>query len=129
VNSVWIHINIEINIATDPEQFLSKGDTKMSIIKYLRKLWAKDRPEPAVTYIEEQPCPSEAVTLETQPSVEKPLHGLDGEIDLSRHADLEMYAKDVNVSRESIEQWISSGLLMPEELKMAEKLLQLMRKH
>jgi hypothetical protein len=112
-----------------PDQFLSKGDTKMSIVTYLRKLWVKDRPEPAVTYVEEEPSQSEAVTLETQPAVEKPLRELDGEIDLSRHADLEVYAKDINMSRESIEQWISSGLLMPEELKMAEKLLQLMRKH
>jgi hypothetical protein len=101
----------------------------MAIITYLRKLWVKDRPEPAVTYVEEEPSPSEAATLETQPSVEKPLRTLDGDIDLSRHADLEMYARDINISRESIEQWISSGLLMPEELKMAEKLLQLMRKH
>lgn len=82
-----------------------------------------------MTYVEEESSQSKAVTLGTQPAVEGSLRESDGEFDLSRHADLEVYAKDINVSRESIERWISSGLLMPEELKMAEKLVQLMRKH
>ena len=101
----------------------------MAIMNYLRKLWGKGRPKPTLTYVQDVPVGSETVVVKPQPSTENTLRELGSEIDLTRHADLEGYAKDINVSRESIERWISSGLLMPEELKMAEKLVQLMRKH
>ena len=101
----------------------------MAIMKHLRKLFGKSRPKPTLTYVQDEPAPSEVVVENSQPAVDATLREMDGEIDLSRHADIEDYAKDINVSRESIERWISSGLLMPEELKMAEKLVQLMRKH
>ncbi len=100
----------------------------MAIINYLKKLLGKSRPKPALTYIQDEPAKSDPVFEKSQPIIKHTLREMEGEIDLSRHADLEEYAKDINVSRESIERWISSGLLMPEELKMAEKLLQLMRK-
>ena len=101
----------------------------MAIMKHLRKFFGKGRPKPTLTYVQDEPAPPELVVENPQSSVETTLREMDGEIDLSRHADIEDYAKDINVSRESIERWISSGLLMPEELKMAEKLVQLMRKH
>jgi hypothetical protein len=115
------------NIAIGPGQFLLGGVTKMAIMKYLRKWIGKGRPKPTLTYIEDEPAESESVVEKSLPPMERSLREMDGEIDLSRHADLEDYAKDINVSKESIERWISSGLLMPEELKMAEKLVQLMR--
>ncbi len=101
----------------------------MAIIKHLRRLLGKGRPKPKLTYVQDEPAPPEMVVENPHSSVETTLREMDGEIDLSRHADIEDYAKDINISRESIERWISSGLLMPEELKMAEKLVQLMRKH
>ena len=110
-------------------QFRLKGVTKMAIMNYLRKLLSKGRSKPTLAYIQDESSGFDRVVEKTQPEVEQSLRELDGEIDLSRHADLEGYARDINVSRESIERWISSGLLMPEELKMAEKLIQLMRKH
>jgi len=101
----------------------------MAIIKYLRKVLGKGEPKPNLTYVKDEPSTSDFVVEKPQPPIQTTLREMDSEIDLSRHADLEDYAKDINVSRESIERWISSGLLMPEELKMAEKLVQLMRKH
>ena len=101
----------------------------MAIMKQLRKFFGKGRPKPTLTYVQDEPAPPETVMDPPQSPEETTLREMDGEIDLSRQADIEVYAKDINVSRESIERWISSGLLMPEELKMAEKLVQLMRKH
>ena len=100
----------------------------MAIMTYLRKVLGKRRQKPTLTYVQDEPFESKTVVESSQPSVKRTLRELENEIDLSRHADIEEYAKDINVSRESIERWISSGLLMPEELKMAEKLVQLMRK-
>ena len=67
-------------------------------------------------------------TLETRSVEPAGMVELDHEIDLSPHTDLEDYARGLHVSKESIERWISSGLLMPEELKVAEKLVKIMRK-
>lgn len=101
----------------------------MAIIKYLRKFLGKSRSKPTLAYVQDEAVRSEGVVEKPQPSEAQSIHAINDEIDLSRHADLEGYAKDINISRESVERWISSGLLMPEELKMAEKLVQLMRKH
>ena len=95
----------------------------------MRKILGKGRPEPTLAYVQDDALKSEEWQGKPHPSVATTLREMDDEIDLSRRSDLEGYAKDINVSRESIERWISSGLLMPEELKMAEKLVQLMRKH
>ena len=96
---------------------------------YLRKVLGKGRQAPTLTYVQEKPFEAKTVAPDIQPPMGEVLRESEGDIDLSRLADIEAYAKDISVSRESIERWISSGLLMPEELKMAEKLVQLMRKH
>jgi hypothetical protein len=54
---------------------------------------------------------------------------VDVEFDFKLHADLEGYARGVKIPAETIEKWISSGLLFPDEIKAAQKLLQVMRKN
>jgi hypothetical protein len=101
----------------------------MAIMNFLRKVLKKRGLKPTLAYVEDQPTENETVMLKPQHSTEKNIDGLNGEIDLTRQGDLEGYARDINVSKESIERWICSGLLMPEELKVAEKLVQILRKH
>lgn len=100
----------------------------MTIINYFRKMFKKGEPDPVVEYIRDEPNESDDAAY-TPASSDQDLRQMDSEIDLSRRADLEDYARDINMSTESIERWISSGLLMPEELKVAEKLVKIMRKH
>lgn len=50
------------------------------------------------------------------------------EVDFSRHSDLEAYASELHVPQESIQQMISAGLLFPQEIRVAEDLLRILRK-
>jgi hypothetical protein len=52
----------------------------------------------------------------------------DPEIDFSRENDLEAYTKRLHVPREVIEKWVAAGILRPDEIKVAEKMLKIMRK-
>ncbi len=52
----------------------------------------------------------------------------DREIDFSRVQDLEAYTENLNVPQESIERWISAGLLYPDEIRTAERMLKIIRK-
>jgi hypothetical protein len=52
----------------------------------------------------------------------------DPEIDFSKESDLEAYTKRLNVPREVIEKWVAAGILQPDEIKVAEKMLKIMRK-
>ena len=99
----------------------------MAIINYLRKIFKKGDPhQPAMEYVRDEPSAAKDEVLPPSSAMKKSPE-MDSEIDLSRQADLEGYARDTDMSKESIERWISSGLLMPEELKVAEKLVKLMR--
>jgi len=100
----------------------------MAIIKYLRKLFSDDGPAPPLEYVQDEPAGSKVAAIAPHAAEMIPLV-VNNDIDLSRQSDLEGYARDINVSKESIERWISSGLLMPEELKVAEKLVKIMRNH
>ena len=51
------------------------------------------------------------------------------EIDFSKEINLEAYTKTLNVPREVIERWVAAGILRPDELKVAEKMLKIMRKN
>ncbi len=99
----------------------------MAFLKYLKKIFKKGEPhQPKMEYVRDEPLAADDEMLAARSAVNKALE-LEGEIDVSRQADLEGYARDINMSKESVERWISSGLLMPEELKVAEKLVKLMR--
>ena len=50
------------------------------------------------------------------------------EVDFSYQGDLDAYVEGLTVPRQVIEHWISAGLLFPEEMKVAEKMVRIMRK-
>ena len=99
----------------------------MTILKFFRKFLRKSPTNPAVEYVHE--ARSEARPMDLPPVHPPADRAPDNEVDLSARSDLEDYARGLTVSKESIERWISSGLLMPEELKVAEKLIHYMRKN
>lgn len=49
------------------------------------------------------------------------------DIDFYRLDNLEDFAKESTVARETIERWVSAGILSPGETKIAEKLIKIMR--
>jgi hypothetical protein len=59
---------------------------------------------------------------------DRPAVKLDQEIDFSRVDDLESYTENLNVPTEDIEAWISAGLLYPDEIRTAERMIQILRK-
>lgn len=99
----------------------------MTIMNYLKSLIRPNsRSSPDLEY--ERDVRDLAHAVEARSAKPEGMVELDHDIDLSPHTDLEDYARSLHVSKESIERWISSGLLMPEELKVAEKLVKIMRK-
>jgi hypothetical protein len=99
----------------------------MTILNYLRKFMKKSSPKPSLAYVQE--LRGHAPVVEIDPAREADEWEMENEIDLSARTDLEDYARGLSVSKKSIERWISSGLLMPEELKVAEKLVKIMNKN
>lgn len=100
----------------------------MTIFNYLKDLIRRaGGPKPKLEYIQEPR--TQADPVETDATMPEDPWGMDNDIDLSTQTDLEDYARGSSISKESIERWISSGLLMPEELKVAEKLIKIMRKN
>ena len=51
----------------------------------------------------------------------------DSDIDLSRDDYLETYANGKRITPETLEKWIAAGILYPDEIRAAEKLLKLIR--
>ena len=49
------------------------------------------------------------------------------EIDFSRQVNLEEYADELALPRETLEGWLSAGILCPSETKVAEKLIKIIR--
>jgi hypothetical protein len=92
----------------------------MTILDFLRNLLKRDDANPELEYVHESRYRTSAVDIDPIPPIET--HDAENEVDLANLTDLEAYARGSGVSKKSIEQWISSGLLMPEELKVADKL-------
>lgn len=99
----------------------------MTFLKFLRKFITKNNPKPPLAYVQEARNQVPATTPDPEPATAS--LEIEHEIDLSGRTDLEDYARGLGASKKSIERWISSGLLMPEELKVAEKLLKIMNKN
>jgi hypothetical protein len=83
------------------------------------------------TYCEDEakpaPISEESVSYQdSHPLVTEQL--FDQEFDFNLQGDLEAYAKGLKVPMEIIEKWISAGLLFPDEIKAAQKILRIMRK-
>jgi hypothetical protein len=98
----------------------------MTILDYLRNLVKRTDSKPELEYVHASRNQTSAVGIGDSPPVET--SEAEHEVDLAGLTDLEAYARGSGVSRKFIEQWISSGLLMPEELKVAEKLVKMMNK-
>jgi hypothetical protein len=49
------------------------------------------------------------------------------EMAFTRQSDLHAYAKGLTVPPEAIEKWISAGLLFPDEIRQAEKIIKILR--
>lgn len=45
----------------------------------------------------------------------------------TRQSDLDAYARGLSIPPEVIEKWISAGLLFPDEIRMAEKIIKILR--
>lgn len=52
----------------------------------------------------------------------------DADIDLSRDDYLETYANGMRITPETLQKWIAAGILYPDEIRAAEKLLKMIRK-
>ena len=51
----------------------------------------------------------------------------EADIDLTRDDQLDAYANGMKIPPETLEKWIAAGILSPEEIRTAEKLLKLIR--
>jgi hypothetical protein len=91
-------------------------------------------PEPTLSRVvlteKTTPSPQEAAlrkeTIPREPI--RPALSLDREIDFTRTEDLENYTEHLDVPVELIERWISAGILYPDELRIAEKMMRILRK-
>ena len=81
-----------------------------------------DNVKPAHSQI---PKESNGDSFDTDRKIFDPLP--DPEIDFSKENDLEAYTQKLNVPQEVIERWVAAGILRPDEIKVAEKILKIMR--
>ncbi len=110
----------------------------MTIKKYFQLLFKK-RPsvKGKLEYVEEtMSVPSSPIALDSEvapvaPEAEVvPMTQVRVEdVAFSPQSDLEAYVRGLTVSKEVIENWIAAGLLLPEEIRMAEKMIKIMRKN
>jgi hypothetical protein len=107
-------------------RFWGRGVIKMTIMTYLRNLFNRCDSGAAMEYVHESQPPPGPVKCDRIPSAA--VRDMENEFDLMGMTNLEDYAREPSLSKKSIEQWISSGLLMPGELKVAEKLIKIMSK-
>lgn len=99
----------------------------MTIKTFLKKIWNRRKSQGHQIHVHEKVYDTERV----QPHLSEPVQAnpVETEVDLSPQKDLENYARGLNVSKKSLEQLISSGMLMPGELEVAEKIVRFMRKN
>jgi hypothetical protein len=96
----------------------------MTILNYLRSLLVRSDANLGLEYVNESHAQVSSVECDPVRAAEK--WDMQNDVDFTHLIDLEGYARESSLSKKSIEKWISSGLLMPEELKVAEKLIKIM---
>lgn len=98
----------------------------MAIMDFLRRLLKKTSAVHTrkMEYIHEYHFDEQARRKEIAPEHRQLL----SEVDFSHQGDLEAYVEGLTVPRQVIEHWISAGLLFPEEMKVAERIVRIMRK-
>lgn len=109
----------------------------MNVLTYLRKLFGKDRRERHFEYVKEYAvapdpevetktqCETENLSLKQNPTPDAVQPG--EKIAFSHQGDLESYVKALNVPSEVIEGWISAGVLLPEETRVAAKMIRMIK--
>jgi hypothetical protein len=105
----------------------------MILMKFMRRLFKKADTNQQMEYVK---ATSAAPPLRTiAPSADLLVHesipspveaGREDEIAFSPQGDLEAYVRGLDVSKEAIEGWISAGVLLPEETKVAIKMIRIM---
>ena len=83
-------------------------------------------PERLKSFHEQVPNHTDDDNFDTDRKIFDPVP--DPEIDFSKENDLETYTKSLNVPEEVIESWVAAGILRPDEIQVAEKMLKIMRK-
>lgn len=74
-----------------------------------------------------RPDATEAKTRGThKPSEAQGASGVE-ETAFTRQSDLDAYARGLSIPPEVIEKWISAGLLFPDEIRMAERIIKILR--
>ena len=109
----------------------------MNLLTYFRKLFGKDRKQHHFEYVKEVAATlAPEIETEVQDDIERlslkqnPSPGAvrSGEvIAFSHQGDLESYVKALNVPSEVIEGWISAGVLLPEETRVAAKMIRMIK--
>ena len=91
-------------------------------------MFAKRNVEQRLEYIEQKAIEAnEAHNLSQQDVLVKP-NRLE-KAALKPQLDLKAYAEDLNVPKELIERWISANILFPNEIKVAEQIIRIMRQN
>lgn len=108
-------------------------------MKYIRELFKKGssaKVKSKLEYVEENLGTSSPIALdqEATPVVQEaevpPATQVRIEdVAFSPQRDLEAYVQGLKVTEKTIEGWIAAGLLLPEEIKMAEKMIKIIRKN
>ena len=97
----------------------------MTIKQMIKKIWANRKLKAHHAEVHEKVYADE--TLPAEPQTAENVQTAEVDVDLSPQKDLENYARGLSVSKKSLEQLISSGMLMPDELEVAEKIIRFMR--
>lgn len=97
----------------------------MTIKQMLKKMWAKRKSKANDEVVHEKIYADESDHSALQAA--ENIQPIEPDVDLSPQKDLENYARGLSVSKKSLEQLISSGMLMPDELEVAEKIVKFMR--
>jgi hypothetical protein len=74
-----------------------------------------------------RPDATEAGTRGTHKPSEEHGASLVEETAFTRQSDLDAYARGLSIPPEAIEKWISAGLLFPDEIRMAERIIKILR--
>jgi len=101
-----------------------------SLSNWIQQKWGrrKKRAEQVRLTISPDSTPADELHSPDPEQTVKPFSTQEPEIDFRRTNDLEAYAENLNVPIETIETWISAGLLYPDEIRIAEKMVQILRK-
>ena len=109
----------------------------MNVLNLVRKLFLKERKNPQFEYVKEYAVghgpkintSAATVSAAVSPQTKQAPEVIRSEkiIAFSPQGDLEAYVKGLNVPSEVIEGWISAGVLLPEETRVAAKMIRLMQ--